>query len=111
MPSRFEPCGLGQMIAMRYGTIPIVRRTGGLADTVTDYDPRARVGTGFVFDSYDPDACFAAVARALEAYRDPAAWNLLVSNAMTQDFSWAASARHYAALYGRAMASRHYSGV
>jgi starch synthase len=111
MPSRFEPCGLGQMIAMRYGTIPIVRRTGGLADTVTDYDPRARVGTGFVFDSYDPDACFAAVARALEAYRDPAAWNLLVSNAMTQDFSWAASARHYAALYERAMASRHYSGV
>ncbi|MCA1668392.1 MAG: glycogen synthase [Thermomicrobia bacterium] len=110
MPSRFEPCGLGQMIAMRYGTIPIVRRTGGLADTVTDYDPLARTGTGFVFDSYDAEACFAAVARALEVYRDPAAWDVLIANAMARDFSWAASARQYTALYRRA-AAQHHSGV
>ncbi|MDQ6905634.1 MAG: glycogen synthase [Chloroflexota bacterium] len=107
MPSRFEPCGLGQMIAMRYGTLPIVRRTGGLADTVTDYDPSAHAGTGFLFDVYDPEACFGAVRWALETYRDPAAWEMLVSGAMARDFSWAASARQYIALYERAVAARH----
>ena len=107
MPSRFEPCGLGQMIAMRYGTIPIVRRTGGLADTVHDYDPLAQAGTGFVFDVYDPLACLAAIVRALEAYRDPAAWQMLRVRAMGQDFSWAASGRQYRALYTRALAARH----
>ncbi|MHB8645487.1 MAG: glycogen synthase [Thermomicrobiales bacterium] len=111
MPSRFEPCGLGQMIAMRYGTIPIVRRTGGLADTVMEYDPRTHAGTGFVFDDYDPAACFAAVVRAMETYRDPAAWDGLIANAMTQDFSWAVSARRYSALYRRAVAARHHPGV
>ena len=103
MPSRFEPCGLGQMIAMRYGTIPIVRRTGGLADTVMEYDPLAQAGTGFVFDWYDPDACFAAIMRALRTYRDPMAWDMLVSRAMARDFSWAVSARQYAALFARAV--------
>ncbi len=107
MPSRFEPCGLGQMIAMRYGTLPIVRRTGGLADTVTEYDPLAHAGTGFLFDAYDPEACFGAVRWALETYRNPAAWDVLVSGAMTRDFSWAASARQYDALYERAVAARH----
>jgi len=107
MPSRFEPCGLGQMIAMRYGTLPIVRRTGGLADTVTAYDPLANAGTGFLFEAYDPEACFGAVRWALETYRDPAAWDVLVSNAMARDFSWAASARRYNALYERAVAARH----
>ncbi len=110
MPSRFEPCGLGQMIAMRYGTIPIVRRTGGLADTVMD-DPLAHAGTGFVFDVYDPEACFAAVARALETYHDPAAWDVLVSHAMARDFSWAVSAHEYAALYQRAVIARYNPGV
>jgi len=110
MPSRFEPCGLGQMIAMRYGTIPIVRRTGGLADTVMD-DPLAHAGTGFVFDVYDPEACFAAVARALETYHDPAAWDVLVSHAMARDFSWAVSAHEYAALYHRAVIARYNPGV
>ena len=109
MPSRFEPCGLGQMIAMRYGTIPVVRRTGGLADTVEDSDPSRRAGTGFVFSAYDPLACFAAVVRALETYRNPAVWEPLVANAMRQNFSWASSARHYVALYTRARAARHHS--
>ena len=111
MPSRFEPCGLGQMIAMRYGTIPIVRRTGGLADTVQNYDPLAHAGTGFVFDAYDPLACFAAIVRALETYRNPAAWKVLQARAMAQDFSWAASARQYTALYSRALAARHIAAV
>lgn len=111
MPSRFEPCGLGQMIAMRYGTIPVVRRTGGLADTVQDYDPLAQAGTGFVFAAYDPLACFAAIVRALETYRNPAAWDVLRASAMGRDFSWAASGRQYAALYARARAARHIAAV
>jgi starch synthase len=111
MPSRFEPCGLGQMIAMRYGTIPVVRRTGGLADTVQNYDPLAHAGTGFVFDAYDPLACFAAIVQALETYRTPAAWDMLRERAMGKDFSWAASARQYAALYARALAARHIAAI
>jgi starch synthase len=107
MPSRFEPCGLGQMIAMRYGTIPIVRKTGGLADTVQDYDPSAKAGTGFVFSAYDPFACFAAVMRALETYKHPTHWKTLVVNAMRQDFSWEVSARQYGELYRSARDARH----
>ncbi len=99
MPSRFEPCGLGQMIAMRYGTIPVVRRTGGLNDSVRAYDPVARTGTGFIFDRYEPLACFGAVVRALEVYRDRAAWDELRERAMRQDFSWSVSAQTYLALY------------
>ena len=111
MPSRFEPCGLGQMIAMRYGTIPIVRKTGGLADTVHDDDPPAELGTGFVFESYDPEACFTAIARALDAYRNPAIWDALIARAMAQDFSWASSARQYGAMYARAHAGHHNRGT
>ena len=111
MPSRFEPCGLGQMIAMRYGTLPIVRRTGGLADTVQNYDPLGRAGTGFVFEMYDPLACFAAIVRALETYRNPVAWDVLQARAMAQDFSWAASARQYMTLYTHALAARHIAAV
>jgi len=107
MPSRFEPCGLGQMIAMRYGTIPIVRRTGGLADTVTDYDPPAQAGTGFVFDRYDPLACFVAIVRAIEAFRHPPQWDALIARAMERDFSWEVSGRYYGAIYDRAVAAHH----
>ncbi len=99
MPSRFEPCGLGQMIAMRYGSIPIVRRTGGLADTVEDYDPATGAGTGFVFDDYNPWALFAAVVRAVENYRVPERWRGVMLNAMVKDFSWERSARRYVELY------------
>lgn len=107
MPSRFEPCGLGQMIAMRYGTIPIVRRTGGLADSVQEYDPEAGTGTGFVFDAYDPLACYAAITRALDAYRASARWDALVERAMRRDASWAASAREYLAVYRSTGAGHH----
>jgi starch synthase len=103
MPSRFEPCGLSQMISMRYGTIPIVRWTGGLRDTVTEVRPGRRTGTGFGFAETTPDALATAVLTAVEAYRDPAFWRQIMRNAMSKDFSWRASARKYAALYGRAI--------
>ncbi len=103
MPSRYEPCGLGQLIALRYGTAPVVRRTGGLADTVTEFDPASRVGTGFTFDGYTVGGLLDAVHRAASAYRQPALWKALVRNDMTEDFSWEASAREYVTLYGKAL--------
>ena len=106
MPSRYEPCGLGQLIALRYGGVPIVRRTGGLADTVTEFDPARRAGTGFMFDAFSAEALLAAVRRAASIYRQPAVWKALVKNAMTEDFSWDASAREYATLYRKALKAR-----
>lgn len=100
VPSRFEPCGLSQLYAMRYGTLPIVRRTGGLADTV--HDPRTtggNAGTGFVFDSVDPDALIGAVTRATLLRRDSAAWQAAMRRAMTADFGWGRAAAAYARLY------------
>jgi starch synthase len=106
MPSRYEPCGLGQLIALRYGGVPVVRRTGGLADTVTEFDPARRTGTGFLLDPFTPDALLAAVRRAASTYRQPTVWKALVKNAMSQDFSWDASAREYATLYRKALKAR-----
>ncbi len=106
MPSRYEPCGLGQLIALRYGGAPIVRRTGGLADTVTEFDPARRVGTGFVFDAFTAEALLTAVRRAASTYRQPSVWKALVRNAMTEDFSWDASAREYVTLYRKALKAR-----
>jgi len=95
MPSRYEPCGLNQIYSLRYGTIPIVRLTGGLADTVEDGE------TGFGFHDYSAAALLEAVRRALEVWRDPRRWRRMMFRAMKKDFSWAASARRYAALYER----------
>ncbi len=103
MPSRYEPCGLGQLIALRYGTIPIVRRTGGLADTVRPWDPATGTGTGFLFDPPTADACRDALRRALAAWADPAAWRRLVENAMAENFSWEASADKYVTVYRKAV--------
>jgi starch synthase len=99
MPSRYEPCGLGQMSAMRYGALPVVHRTGGLADTVTDAG--APDGTGFLFDEPTPAALVAALARAREVLADPARLAQMRATAMARDFSWDASARQYLALYAR----------
>jgi starch synthase len=99
MPSRFEPCGLGQMIAMRYGSVPLVRAVGGLADTVQDYDPVTQTGTGFLFRPYDPLAFYTAVVRAVETYRYVEIWRSLQRRGMQQDFSWQASAHAYGELY------------
>jgi starch synthase len=98
VPSRFEPCGLTQMCAMRYGTVPIVRQTGGLADTVLDASS-SEDGTGFVFGEASSADLAAAVARAIRAYRQPAAWQALQRRAMQRDFSWDASARQYRDLF------------
>lgn len=99
MPSRYEPCGLGQLISLRYGTIPVVRRTGGLADTIREVDPATGAGTGFTFEAYEPGALQAALGRALAVYREPGRWRRLVRTAMAEDFSWEASARAYEAAY------------
>jgi starch synthase len=105
MPSRFEPCGLGQLMSLRYGTIPIVRSTGGLADTVTDFNARKGKGNGFAFAEYDAAALLRTVQRAVEAFGDTAAWEILMTAAMRSDYSWTSSARKYIDLYRRAQAA------
>jgi starch synthase len=110
MPSRFEPCGLGQLIALRYGTIPVVRATGGLADTIRDFDPVSDTGFGFTFGPYDPWQLFGAVVRAAETYKHAPAWTRLVRRAMRQDVSWARSAGLYAGLYRTALAAHQDRG-
>lgn len=99
MPSRFEPCGLGQMIAMRYGTLPIVRATGGLRDSVTDVTAFPEAGTGFVFEPPTGDGLQEAISRAANLYRQPASWSTALQRAMAQDFSWSHSAVAYLRLY------------
>jgi starch synthase len=106
MPSRFEPCGLSQMIALRYGSIPIVRETGGLADTVRNFDPMTGEGNGFAFRPYDSMALYSAIVRALENFRYRNTWQQLMIRAMSADHSWAASARRYIDLYHRARQAR-----
>jgi starch synthase len=97
MPSRFEPCGLNQMYGMRYGTPPVVRRTGGLADSVID-GSRPN-GTGFVFDTADSATVYRAVARAIESYRDNKKFQRIQLNGMRRDVGWRSSAQRYLDLY------------
>jgi len=99
VPSLYEPCGLTQMIALKYGALPLVRRTGGLADTVVDVDDQPAGGNGFVFDHSDPWLLLATIDRALSHYHQPEAWAKLVKRGMMQDFSWAPSAQEYLKLY------------
>jgi len=99
MPSRYEPCGLNQMFSLRYGTIPVVRRTGGLADTVEPYDPATGRGTGFVFEHFTSEGLRWALLRALDTFRDRAAWIRLMRNAMARDYSWDTQARRYVEAY------------
>jgi starch synthase len=102
MPSRFEPCGLGQLIAMRYGAIPIVRHTGGLVDTVQDLTHDMSKGNGFVFQDYTSEAMLAAIQRAVSSYRKKA-WHNVMRRIMALDFSWQASARRYESIYRKAL--------
>jgi len=99
MPSRYEPCGLGQMISMRYGTIPIVRATGGLADTVVDVAGGSEKGNGFCFAPYEPKALVEALQRAVIFFREPKRFDALRRRVMGIDFSWKNSAKEYLALY------------
>ena len=106
MPSRYEPCGLNQMYSLRYGTIPIVRATGGLADTVQEYDPSSGRGNGFVFEEYTAEAMRAAIERGLAAYGRRRSWKKLVSQVMQIDHSWKRAALKYVSAYQKVAAIR-----
>jgi starch synthase len=106
MPSRYEPCGLNQLYSLKYGTIPVVRSTGGLADTIRNYNPRTRKGNGFSFKAYSSAKLVDAIDRALILYRDRRKWKNLMRNAMQEDYSWDASARQYLKLYRKAQTKR-----
>jgi starch synthase len=101
MPSRYEPCGLNQIYSMRYGTVPIVRATGGLDDTVENWDPATRKGTGFKFTEYTGEALLASVRAALQAFKDRDGWQVLMRNGMSKDYSWKASAREYVRVFDK----------
>jgi starch synthase len=105
MPSRYEPCGLNQMYSLKYGTVPVVRRTGGLADTVKDYNQSTRSGTGFVFDAYTTEAMIGAIKRAIAIYPKKRLWNGLIKTGMETDFSWAVAARKYEQLFASLLPS------
>jgi starch synthase len=99
MPSRYEPCGLNQIYSLKYGTVPVVRATGGLDDTIEPWDPRAGRGTGFKFSDYTGDALLATIRQALTAFKDQTGWRTLMRNGMAKDFSWTNSAREYERIY------------
>jgi starch synthase len=101
MPSNYEPCGIGQLIALRYGTVPLVRETGGLKDTVEPYDKYTNEGNGFLFPDYNAHEMMYAVKKAIALSKDFAIWHKIVRNAMSADYSWANSAKEYKALYER----------
>jgi len=102
MPSRYEPCGLNQIYSLKYGTVPVVRATGGLDDTIEPFDPDTGQGTGFKFADHSGQALLACVSEALRLYSDnPSAWQRLIRNGMEKDYSWSASAAEYERLYQR----------
>ena len=103
MPSKYEPCGLNQIYSLKYGTIPVVRATGGLDDTITSYDPVTRRGNGFKFTRYDAKEFLNAVKQAIRFYSQPEHWNQLLQNAMSADFSWKRSAEAYLQLYRKSL--------
>jgi starch synthase len=99
MPSRYEPCGLNQVYSLKYGTVPVVRATGGLDDTIQEWDPATGKGTGFKFDGYLPVNFYNAVMQAIGVFGDKKAWQKLMRNGMAQNFSWDASAKQYVTVY------------
>ncbi len=99
MPSRYEPCGLNQLISLKYGTVPVVRAVGGLKDTIEEFNPQTGQGTGFLFEKPEPEDMLRALARAREIYNSPSLWKKLMINGMKKDFSWKESARKYLELY------------
>ena len=105
MPSKYEPCGLNQMYSLTYGTVPIVRETGGLADTVVKYNEKTEEGTGFVFKKYDAKEMMKEIKRAVKLFDDKKTWNKIIKSGMKQDFSWDVSAKGYIELYKTMLAS------
>ena len=102
MPSRYEPCGLNQIYSLKYGTVPIVRATGGLDDTIEPWDARTGKGTGFKFTEYNGESLLLTIKQALQSFRDQTSWQVLMRNGMNKDFSWNASAREYVKVYEKA---------
>src|SRR6202521_3406758 len=111
MPSRYEPCGLNQIYSLKYGTVPIVRATGGLDDTIEPWDPRTGKGTGFKFTEYSGEALLLTIRQALQAFRDQNSWQTLMRNGMNKDFSWNASAKEYVRIYERVRKTRTVSAA
>jgi starch synthase len=106
IPSRYEPCGLTQMYALKYGTVPIVRATGGLDDTIVPFDPKTGEGNGFKFSAYEPNTFLEAIRKAVDLFHNPKVWQRLMANGMNADFSWERSAQRYRALYELLMAKK-----
>jgi starch synthase len=106
MPSRYEPCGLNQIYSLKYGTVPVVRATGGLDDTIEPWDPRSGKGTGFKFSEYNGESLLLTIKHALQAFRDQHSWQQLMRNGMNKDFSWNASAKEYVRIYERVKQAR-----
>src|ERR1700758_1822069 len=106
MPSRYEPCGLNQIYSLKYGTVPVVRATGGLDDTIEPWDARTGKGTGFKFSEYNGESLLLTISAALQAFRDESSWQVLMRNGMAKDFSWGASAKEYVKVYDRAKLAR-----
>lgn len=106
MPSKYEPCGLNQIYSLKYGTVPLVRATGGLDDTIEPWDARTGKGTGFKFTEYNGESLLLTIKQALQAFRDQTSWQALMRNGMNKDFSWNASAREYGKIYERVRHAR-----
>jgi starch synthase len=106
MPSRYEPCGLNQIYSLRYGTVPVVRATGGLDDTIQNFDAKTQQGTGFKFEEYSGEALLESIRAAVRTYREPKLWRALQANGMAKDFSWKASAAAYVTVYEAAKRAR-----
>jgi starch synthase len=106
MPSRYEPCGLNQIYSLRYGTVPVVRATGGLDDTIQNFDPKTQQGTGFKFEEYSGAALLKCIREALAGYRNAKVWRTIMLNGMVKDFSWKASAATYVTVYEAARRAR-----
>jgi starch synthase len=106
MPSRYEPCGLNQIYSLRYGTVPIVRATGGLYDTIKPFSPARGEGVGFIFDKYEPDSLYRAFMEAFTLFNQPETWQQIMRNGMAMDFSWKSSALQYLGLYEKALAEK-----
>jgi len=99
VPSFYEPCGLTQMYALKYGTVPVVRATGGLEDTIEDFDPRTKSGNGFKFGPYDSKAFLSSIQRAMDLWHNQETWEILMRKGMAADYSWDLSAERYQDLY------------
>jgi starch synthase len=106
MPSRYEPCGLNQIYSLKYGTVPVVHATGGLDDTIDEFNPAQGTGTGFKFDAYNPEKLLIAIDRALTTFQYKETWKRLMRNGMARNFSWEQPAKEYAALYEEAAGRR-----